>query len=489
MRRSTRFFSAGHPRHLFLALFLAAAAALAGAAATEAVTPIGSAFTYQGSLASGGVPSNGLHDLRFELYDASSGGTQMGGTVSLNAVPVTDGVFSVTLDFGSSWFIGEARWLRVEVRASGSGSSFTDLGRQELTPTPFAIGLSLPHQQAYSTSGYVFQMRNTGSGGGGRFVGAGSTTTYGVLGQNSSTGSLAAGVRGEASAASGVVIGVDGSAEFSPSGLGIRGRGKAIGGVFEGTGAASDGVQAFGYSRGIYAENFGTGSAAYFVGKGQTKNNATVRVTNTEANGGMAAYLLNTSTFATAHLQNNGTGEVLWLDNNGAGHFIVAQNPSGWKFWVDNSGTTHTKVLEILGGADLSEQFDVETAGFAPEPGMVVSIDPAREGRLTPSRTAYDRKVAGILSGAGGVNPGMIMGQKGSVADGEHPVALSGRVYCFVDANYAPIEPGDLLTTSDTPGYAMKATDPGRTAGAVLGKAMSSLHEGRGLILVLVGLQ
>jgi hypothetical protein len=108
---------------------------------------------------------------------------------------------------------------------------------------------------------------------------------------------------------------------------------------------------------------------------------------------------------------------------------------------------------------------------------------------LIPSRQAYDRRVAGIISGAGGIQTGMLMGQEGSKADGAHPVALSGRVYCWADASYGPIEPGDLLTTSDTPGHAMKVTDYERAQGAIVGKAMSSLDQGRGLILILVSLQ
>jgi hypothetical protein len=123
------------------------------------------------------------------------------------------------------------------------------------------------------------------------------------------------------------------------------------------------------------------------------------------------------------------------------------------------------------------------------EAGMTVSIDPNHEGKLQVSRTAYDFRVAGIVSGAGGVNPGMVMGQAGSVADGEHAIALTGRVYCLVDAEYGAIEPGDLLTTSDTPGYAMRVDDSARASGATIGKAMGRLDGGRGLVLVLVGLQ
>jgi mannose-6-phosphate isomerase-like protein (cupin superfamily) len=68
-------------------------------------------------------------------------------------------------------------------------------------------------------------------------------------------------------------------------------------------------------------------------------------------------------------------------------------------------------------------------------------------------------------------------------------VALSGRVYVWVDASKGAIQPGDLLTTSSTPGHAMKATDAKKAQGAIIGKAMTSLKEGKGLVLVLVTLQ
>ena len=119
-----------------------------------------------------------------------------------------------------------------------------------------------------------------------------------------------------------------------------------------------------------------------------------------------------------------------------------------------------------------------------------MSIDPENPGKLAVSRERYDRKVAGIISGAGGINPGMLMGQDGSDADGDYPVALTGRVYCLCDASIGAIEPGDLLTTSDIPGHAMKVIDHSRATGATLGKAMSRLARGEtGLVLVLVSLQ
>jgi len=152
-------------------------------------------------------------------------------------------------------------------------------------------------------------------------------------------------------------------------------------------------------------------------------------------------------------------------------------------------GRIYTQVLTITGGSDLSENFDVNADKDELKSGMIVSIDPKNPGELVLAREAYDAKVAGILSGAGGVKPGMLMSQKGSVADGKHPVALTGRVYCHVDASHGAIEPGDMITTSTTPGHGMKATNRERAFGSIIGKAMTGLTEGKGLVLVLVNLQ
>lgn len=188
-------------------------------------------------------------------------------------------------------------------------------------------------------------------------------------------------------------------------------------------------------------------------------------------------------TFLTSHDVGTNTPQNLTLNGRFIG--IGTLNPQVKLHVV---GTTRTDVLEITGGADLSEPFDIYGADGV-KPGMVVAIDPERPGQLRVAAAAYDRTVAGILSGAGGVNPGMIMGQKGSPADGAHPVALTGRVYAWADASAGPIQPGDLLTTSSRPGHAMKVADHERARGAVIGKAMTPLAEGQGLVLVLVSLQ
>jgi hypothetical protein len=120
------------------------------------------------------------------------------------------------------------------------------------------------------------------------------------------------------------------------------------------------------------------------------------------------------------------------------------------------------------------------------EPGTVVVID--QEGALRESRDAYDRKVAGVVSGAGEHKPGIVLDRRES-GRSRTAVALVGKVYCKVDAGYAAIDVGDLLTASPTPGHAMKAVDPLRAFGAVIGKALRPLESGTALILVLVALQ
>lgn len=153
---------------------------------------------------------------------------------------------------------------------------------------------------------------------------------------------------------------------------------------------------------------------------------------------------------------------------------------------LDVAGTTRTAVLEITGGSDIAEPFEM-VGGDLP-PGSVVVIDRHHPGKLSVSTQPYDRAVAGIISGAGGVKPGMSLSQEGVLDEGQH-VALAGRVYARACADNGSIEPGDRLTTSSRPGVLMRATDPGKTPGAVVGKAMSALETGEGLVLVLIQAQ
>jgi hypothetical protein len=144
--------------------------------------------------------------------------------------------------------------------------------------------------------------------------------------------------------------------------------------------------------------------------------------------------------------------------------------------------------ITIQGGADLAEPFQISTAEKEVPQGAVVVIDEENPGHLKVSDRTYDTRVAGVVSGAGGINPGIQMQQQGLLEGGKN-VALTGRVYVQADASNGTIKPGDLLTTSGVPGYAMKVTDHAKAQGAILGKAMTGLSEGKGMVLVLVTLQ
>jgi hypothetical protein len=120
------------------------------------------------------------------------------------------------------------------------------------------------------------------------------------------------------------------------------------------------------------------------------------------------------------------------------------------------------------------------------EPGTVVVIGSG--GALHESRTAYDKKVAGVVSGGSEYRPGIVL-DRDAARDDRVAVALIGKVYCKVDACYSPIEVGDLLTTSPTAGHAMKAVDSMKIPGSVIGKALRPLAEGKGFIPILIALQ
>jgi hypothetical protein len=145
--------------------------------------------------------------------------------------------------------------------------------------------------------------------------------------------------------------------------------------------------------------------------------------------------------------------------------------------------------IEVTGdirllNADCAEDFDVLEPDTTA--GTVMVLD--ETGGLRQSQGAYDRRVAGVVSGAADWKAGIILDRQ-HTAPGRLPIALVGKVYCKVDASYAPIAVGDLLTTSPTPGHAMKAEDPVKAFGAVIGKAIGAAHDGRQLLPILVSLQ
>ena len=182
------------------------------------------------------------------------------------------------------------------------------------------------------------------------------------------------------------------------------------------------------------------------------------------------------------HIQAN---EDLYLNPfGGAGTVYVGGGGGPGNLHVVGSASVCS--LTIRGGCDLAEPFEMSDREIPK--GSLVIIDEENAGKLKLAGQEYDTRVAGIISGANGINPGISLHQDGLI-DGGQNVALSGRVYALADASNGPIKPGDLLTSSNTPGHVMKVTDHERAQGAIVGKAMSALKDGRGMVLVLVSLQ
>ena len=129
----------------------------------------------------------------------------------------------------------------------------------------------------------------------------------------------------------------------------------------------------------------------------------------------------------------------------------------------------------LLAGADYAEELP---AGRDVRPGDCVVID--RSGAVVPCTEPYDGRVAGVVSGAGGLRPAIVLDRQ----PGGAPIALMGKAFVRAAADGAPIEVGDLLTTSSVSGHAMVVQDRARAFGAVIGKALTSLPEGRGLVQV-----
>jgi hypothetical protein len=335
-----------------------------------------------------------------------------------------------------------------------------------------------------------------------------SGTTPGVKGVNTATSGNGHGVFGTSANWEGVhgdtnsatAAGVAGI-QLNPNGTGAGVFGQNDGkghGVFgkspnwEGVHGETNSTVAAGVA-GIQLNPNGTGAGVF--GQNQGKGHG---VFGTSAQWeGVHGETNSTTAAGVAGIQLNpaGTGAGVYAESRGngpAGFFKgdVQINGGGRALVINGNAVVSGTVIAsdvILSGADCAEEFDIANEGQL-EPGTVVVFD--GDGAISQSTEPYNKRVAGVISGAGKYRPGVILGREGISGEGRAPVALMGRVFCKVDAFYSRIEVGDLLTTSPTSGCAMKADDPLKAFGSVIGKALQSMPEGqRGLIPILVALQ
>ncbi len=306
-------------------------------------------------------------------------------------------------------------------------------------------GLTLPYEGSASSSGSAFKVTNSGTS-------QNSHAIHGVIDNASGDSDAAAGYF-DARGADGHAI-VARSDETVTIDARNEGTGNAIYAAAVGYAAGKF------YGRGDHGHGIETSSIGEF-GNGLYAS----------ASGGGAAIVAEPMGASTIGLVSYGTSKAAKFYGNVA---------------LYEYGTTN-RVLELGKGLDYAEGFDITEAEDEDVPaGTVLVIDANNPGRLTQCAQAYDRKVAGIVAGAKGLGSGVRLGG----GDFDRDVALAGRVYCNVIALDGDIQPGDLLTTASTPGYAMKVADHNRAQGAILGKAMERLAKGeRGQILVLVTLQ
>ena len=241
----------------------------------------GTAFTYQGQLQNNGSPASGTYNLTFTLFGTNTTGVAIAGPVTNNAVSVTNGLFTVMVDFGPGVFTGATNWLQIGVETNGVSSFTTLTPRQQLTPVPYAI---------YAENvGTVFasQLTSIGNGNGGSdnyFVGpSGNSTTSGSYNTANGVGALTNNTSGGGNAANGgkalysntsgsgnTASGVDALYDNTSGNYNTANGIQALELNVSGTGNTADGAQALLVNTGSY--NTADGYKALFLNESGSNN-------------------------------------------------------------------------------------------------------------------------------------------------------------------------------------------------------------------------
>jgi len=427
----------------------------------------GTAFTYQGHLVQGGGPANGPHDLDFRLYNSATGTGQVGPVITKNDVPIQEGAFTVSLDFGNV-FNGQALWLQVGVRPGASTGAYTFLApRTYLTGAPYALGLRWGTAMAAgSATATGFTLNGAIPWSNAVLKATNYANGPSIWAVNQGGGNA---IRGDGYGPSS--IGVYGEGD---SGIGVTGRSVGSTGV--------SGTSVNGYGLTAHSDN---NYSLYIDGAG----NDAIHVSSAGHNGVHVAsanwagvYVFSTGSDAI-RVQTAGQDGLRIFEGVGR-HYIYAGSNADADFIVTKTGAAYADG-GFNGAADFAELIATEGTNDQYQPGDVLVISLESDRQVALSSEPNSTLVAGVYS----ADPGFIGSSHpmAEASDDEIPMAVVGIVPVKVSAENGSIHRGDLLVTSSTPGHAMRADDP--KPGTILGKALGELESGLGVIPVLVTLQ
>jgi hypothetical protein len=437
---------------------------------------------YPGRLsnADGQAAVEGIYAFNFGLYDTESGSQLLWSEVQ-EAVMVKNGAFIAYLGsvnpIPTALLDSRDLWLSTSVRGPGEAefTAMTPLQRVSAVlpgePSDATANGTCPHDHVgevwtanVSWSSGAFRINNSANG-------------PAIWGWNTGGGN---GVRGDGW---GSGIGVYGEGENSPGVVGRSANGYGVEGVSD---SGSGGVWAHsvnGY--GIFAHS-DSNHSIYVDGAGQ----AGVYV----ASAGWAGVVVWSAANSGMYVH-SATSDGILVDSAGwdgvhvvsaVGNYYGSGKKGAEDFAVLNTGEVRSKVGFATPANDYAVMMSVQGAKSDYAPGDVLVVSKGQDQTAGLSSISYSTAVIGVYS----ASPGFLGGQTvtgRAESDGNLPVAVMGIVMVKVNSENGPIQPGDLLVTSSTRGYAMRGNNP--PPGTILGKALGTLESGNGTILVLLTLQ
>jgi hypothetical protein len=430
-----------------------------------AATAVEDRIPIQGRLTdNSGNPLSGTYDIRFCLYDAATGGTNL--CQDTDPVEVHNGLFNAYVDHCTSGDInGRSLYLGIKV---ADDDEMTD--RQPIYPVPYAWSLR-PGAVISDTRDGILTVRSTGSGDADAFRAYGGGSGEGVEAHSTDGAALFA------ESENYLALQAYSTAAYTRTNPGIFGcsadswstcdpyRDDNSAGVMGFSDHAFGGYFVSSQDGGVYAE------AQNVLGIG--------------------VWAENTANGIAFYGDTNSSGDLLstlyLVQRNSEGNFVIGASGLGsTRYWrVDRTGKGFFNGGTQSSGADFAEQMAVEGEEAEYEPGDVLVISGSADQVVELSAESFATAVIGVYS----TEPAVLAGAPDTDDPLEGiPVAITGIVPCKVSAENGAIHRGDLLVTASTPGHAMRAGDD-PPQGTVLGKALGELTEGTGVVHIVVTLQ